>query len=338
MNSPQDATTIISNSNHDDVSSSSSSLLTSTRPKGPLALLVKPPTLTTSKSSSLSSSLSSSNYHLQYFACNSMARCLTRRGIIRSSFQTIRQQKRQQYQQQQQQQGQEEEELHYQHNHKLYHPYKNGFTLLFFCEMNCKNSQRFTLVLGSFLKTVQSMAMENCKNDQECIKLQLICIPNDDLELSSLLPTILGRTEGVQHDVVDTENHQPTVNDHGDDVLQQQQQQQQRTKVTANILTHLMSCCEFWHMGYDHINRLSMIRMLSVSVVPTLIVIDNDSGRVVTMRGMEAVEYACSVSDMEQQQEQQQRQEQCEKLLEEWKQGKSGIPWMYSVVNSCVVC
>ena len=96
--------------------------------------------------------------------------------------------------------------------------------------------------------------------------------------------------------------------------------------------------------------------MLSVSVVPSLIVIDNKSGRVITLRGMEAIQHV-SVNDIirndnhyhqnEQQQQEQEKQQQkvgeeqeevLRLLIHQWRQGKSGIPWMMAVVSSCVVC
>lgn len=248
---------------------------TLTAPRGPLALLVKPPpsphnnehdVVVTTQSSS-SSCLSTSRYHLHYFQCNPIAPCFSRVHSSKMQQPSRRRRRRRQRRQgtlQQEEPGQEgqdkeKEQLQsilqeYYQNEKMYHPHKEAFTLLFFCELNCRNSQRFTMVLSSFLKTIQSM--ENFENDkpppqqpQPQRLFQLICIPNDDLELSFLL----NDTANVHDDV---ENN-PTINHDCEAVSLSQRKEHGRE---ANILTHLMSCCDFWHMGYDHCNRLSMIR------------------------------------------------------------------------------
>jgi hypothetical protein len=158
-------------------------LSTVTTPKGPLALLVKPP------AAAPTGTIHSSAYHLHYFACNPTAPCLSRIHSSKIQQHPQRRKRRRQSEgnQQQEQLGQQEqvESLHeeYYQSQKTYHPCKEAFTLLFFCEMNCRNSQRFTMVLSSFLQTVQSM--DNFKNGKRPI--QLICIPNDDLDLSFLL-------------------------------------------------------------------------------------------------------------------------------------------------------
>lgn len=222
---------------------SSTFLSTVTTPKGPLALLVKPPAAPTG-------TIHSSAYHLHYFACNPTAPCLSR--IHSSKIQHRPPQQRRRRKRSRQSEGNQEQEelgqqeqvesLHeeYYQSQTTYHPCKEAFTLLFFCEMNCRNSQRFTMVLASFLQTVQSM--DNFKNGKRPI--QLICIPNDDLDLSILL-------------------HHMTHDEYNMDEEEQKSYSEMlwtTKKGGANILTHLMSCCDFWHMGYDHTNRLAMIR------------------------------------------------------------------------------
>ena len=65
--------------------------------------------------------------------------------------------------------------------------------------------------------------------------------------------------------------------------------------------------------------------MLAVSVVPSLIVVNNQTGRIVTSWGMEAIE---SASDDE---------VGCEKILDEWREGRSGVPLTTKVMNTCTI-
>lgn len=60
-------------------------------------------------------------------------------------------------------------------------------------------------------------------------------------------------------------------------------------------------------------------------MVPSLIVIKNQTGRIVTSWGMEAIE---SASDDE---------VGCEKILDEWREGRSGVPLTTKVMNACTI-
>ena len=108
-------------------------------------------------------------------------------------------------------------------NQKLYHPNQGEFTLVYFFQMNwCRNSQRLTMVLANFMH-----ALALSKNEQEehsmVVPCQLLCVPNDILDLSC--------QEGRRG------------------VLEE-----------ASILSHLLSETGFWCLGYNHINRLALIR------------------------------------------------------------------------------
>lgn len=98
----------------------------------------------------------------------------------------------------------------------LYHPSQGEFTLFFFCEMNCRNSQRITMILANFISTAN-------KGDDENKIIQLICVPNDE-------NINLSRTGGK----------------------------------SADILSHLSSQIDYWLLGYDHVNRLAIIRYVFV--------------------------------------------------------------------------
>ena len=122
---------------------------------------------------------------------------------------------------------------------KEYHPCNAEFTLLFFCEMNCRNSRRFVFLLADFLKAVLLHQIQNDKdndddNDDDGDKntiVQLILIPNDNIT----------NMEKVS---------------------------------SSTILSHLQSETEYWHLGFDHKNRLAIIRY-----VLKLYVINNKHGR-----------------------------------------------------------
>ena len=99
----------------------------------------------------------------------------------------------------------------------LYHPSQGEFTLFFFCEMNCRNSQRITMILTNFISTAN-------KGDDENKIIQLVCVPNDE-------NINLSRTASS----------------------------------SADILSHLSSQIDYWLLGYDHVNRLAIIRYVFVT-------------------------------------------------------------------------
>ena len=118
--------------------------------------------------------------------------------------------------------------VHYteQDEQRLYHPRNGEFTLVFFCEMNCRNSLRVTMALAKFLHSVEKTKQDGdeyeYEYEYECKRpIQLICIPNDDIDLSK---------QGSHVNATE-----------------------------ANIITHLYSNTEFWHMGFDHVNRSAII-------------------------------------------------------------------------------
>lgn len=212
-------------------------------------------------------------HHLQYFAMNPTAPRLT--NIRRNRKRRVRNR---------QQKSHEEfhdndmEDVENQHDcgagindaMTAYHPANGEFTLVFFCDLHCRNSQRFTLVLSKFMKTI-------LKNHDDITPCQLICITNDDLP-----------------DSCSSFNNGSSLNG---------------SSLDESIITHLSSETEFWHLGHDHINRLAIIRMLAVSHVPSLIVIDNETGKVLTLWGMEAIETSRTSKD----------------LLDQWRRGNAGI-------------
>ena len=93
---------------------------------------------------------------------------------------------------------------------KPYHPSDATITLIYFCELDCANSRRFTFILANFLKDLLS-------HDKDSV--QLVCVLNEDIR----------RTKA-------------------------------RKIEDGSIISHLQSETELWHLGYDHINRLSLLR------------------------------------------------------------------------------
>ena len=61
--------------------------------------------------------------------------------------------------------------------------------------------------------------------------------------------------------------------------------------------------------------------MLSISRVPTLVVIENKTGKVLTFHGMEAIEW-CEL-------------DKSVHLIESWREGKSGVPLAAHIVQGC---
>ena len=60
--------------------------------------------------------------------------------------------------------------------------------------------------------------------------------------------------------------------------------------------------------------------MLSITRVPSLVVIDNKSGRVITPNGMEAIEW-CGEGN-------------ASSVLARWKNGDTAVPWAASCIMS----
>ena len=100
---------------------------------------------------------------------------------------------------------------------RFYHPREGEFTLFYFCEMNCNNSRRFTMILANFM---QAMDKDDQNESTSTAPIQLICVPNDE-NASSL---------------------------------------RWSTSTEATIFSHIASQAAFWNLGYDHINRLAVIR------------------------------------------------------------------------------
>lgn len=167
-----------------------------------------------------------------------------------------------------------------------YHPSQGEFTLIYFCDMNCRHSTRFTKILANFMQAVQK---DDHYENENTLPIQLICVLNDEINLSAT---------GFRNEL---RNGPP------------------------NILSHLVSETACWCLGYDHINRLAMIRMLSISMVPSLIVINNETGRVITSCGMEAIE-GSAVDDHG-----------SKHLLAQWRKGNDGIPFSTKIINSCSI-
>lgn len=64
--------------------------------------------------------------------------------------------------------------------------------------------------------------------------------------------------------------------------------------------------------------------MLSVTMVPSIVVVNNKTGRIITSLGVDAIENALDDASG------------CKQLLNLWRNGKSGVP-IYSKLTNCVV-
>jgi hypothetical protein len=201
-------------------------------PKGPLALLVHPKNCSDTNTTNLiiqaranEESTSTATHRMKYFDYDPTGPRLS------SSRVTKKRKHRNQEQMHDAEQGQQlsasvSASVHYteQDEQRLYHPRNGEFTLVFFCEMNCRNSLRVTMALAKFLHSVEKTKQDGdeYEYEYECKRpIQLICIPNDDIDLSK---------QGSHVNATE-----------------------------ANIITHLYSNTEFWHMGFDHVNRSAII-------------------------------------------------------------------------------
>jgi hypothetical protein len=97
---------------------------------------------------------------------------------------------------------------------KEYKPMDADMTFIYFCDLNCVNSRRFTIILADFLKSAKAYY----SSENTCRAFQLILVPNNEIT--------------------------PNIN----------------PMTTTNILTHLQSETDYWCIGFDHINRLALIR------------------------------------------------------------------------------
>lgn len=61
-------------------------------------------------------------------------------------------------------------------NRKIYNPMNGVLTLLYFCDLNCRNTLRFTPILRRFLREVSTV-------DEHNRLLQLVCVMNNNTEI-----------------------------------------------------------------------------------------------------------------------------------------------------------
>jgi len=207
---------------------------------------------------------------------------------------------------------------------KLFDPHQAEFTLLFFCDFNCRNTIRFVPILAEFLKNCsdaigqtshrvdddndhggnggndsvispfleqEEVVVKACTSSLSMPYCRLICIPNNEISTEDMT------TDNVYHNYSNNE--------------------------MMGFFSYLISQTEFWHLGYDHANRLGIIRLLAVAVVPTLIIINNNNGKIVSNRGMEAIEYNqhCSPNI----------------VVDAWRNGENPIPVLARITSGCEI-
>jgi|AntRauTorckE5430_2_1112549.scaffolds.fasta_scaffold03599_5 hypothetical protein len=191
-----------------------------TTPKGPLALLVHPV-----NRRDLTIRTNDTSHKLHHFVYDPTGPRLSRLRNKRKRRKNRNAQLQTQTQPQHGHDAEEQQKYNVEIEHKLYHPNNGEFTLAFFCEMNCRHSQRVAMVLAKFMH-----AAEKKQHDEGKRTVQLICIPND--EMNNMDGRITHKDEQVSSETMAGE---------------------------ANLFTHLYSHSEFWHMGFDHGNRSAII-------------------------------------------------------------------------------
>ena len=144
-----------------------------------------------------------------------------------------------------------------------------SFTLFFFADSTNRHSLSAIPAVSSWFQH----AFYRSTNDDtgNITENRVICIPNHPLPSES----------NVVHDP--SSSSDPTIHATIHSATE--------TKSSQMIMLHPMLIhTGFYHLPFHHPKRLPLIRLLNATRVPSIIVVDNGSGRIVTQYGLEAVE------------------------------------------------
>jgi len=148
---------------------------------------------------------------------------------------------------------------------------KNGFTLFFFCDSNNRQSLSSIPIISKWCYYALNCGGSDIENDGDELPSsdsRVICIPNQ-----------LSPHEIHVHNSTTDSMSQTSIN---------------ATATTGSATKgHVLSILKgtgFYHLPFLHKSRLPLLHLLGVTRVPSVIVVSNATGRIVTRYGWEAIE------------------------------------------------
>jgi len=200
---------------------------------------------------------------------------------------------------------------------------KNGFTLFFFCDSNNRQSLKSIPIISKWCYHALKCGAES--NDGSVIPSdsRVICIPNQ------LSPDEIN----VHNSTIDSIS-QASIN----------------ASATTGSATkgHVLSILKgtgFYHLPFLHKSRLPLLHLLGATRVPSVIVVSNATGRIVTRYGWEAIEREggpggllerwIDSSFVTNKKEDGNDESACfeSNIVSEWKLGRSGLPMWWHIVS-----
>jgi hypothetical protein len=162
------------------------------------------------------------------------------------------------------------------HNNTSTIPTRGSFTLFFFVDYTNRQSLGALPAVSSWFQH----SFPTSTNDgtygflsNDITENRVICIPNHPLpfEIEFHEPS----SDSVIQANIDTSSTTMTVTE---------------TQSSQKMLHPMLINTGFYHLPFHHPKRLALLRLLNATRVPSIIVVDNCSGRIVTQYGWEAVE------------------------------------------------
>jgi hypothetical protein len=218
---------------------------------------------------------------------------------------------------------------------------KNGFTLFFFVDSNNRQSLNAIPIVSRWYHYVLSNGGHSISDDDDNII-------QEEYRSSSGNRIIFVPNQPSSHEI-------NLHNSNTDSILQASINASSGTggsatkgHVTISIIQHT----GFYHLPFLHKSRLPLLHLLGVTRVPSIIVVSNATGRVVTRYGWEAIEreggpggllerwidmsrLARKKDDDDDHDETSNLSMNCfeSKVLSDWKCGKSGLPLWWHVLS-----
>lgn len=218
---------------------------------------------------------------------------------------------------------------------------KNGFTLFFFVDSNNRQSLNAIPIVSRWYHYVLSNGGRSISDDddniiqEECRSSsgnRIICVPNQP------------------------SSHEINIhNSNTDSILQASINASSATggSATKGVTISILQHTGFYHLPFLHKSRLPLLHLLAVTRVPSIIVVSNATGRVVTRYGWEAIEREggpggllerwIDMSRLARKKDDDDNDDDetsnhainCfeSKVLSDWKCGKSGLPLWWHVLS-----
>jgi hypothetical protein len=143
---------------------------------------------------------------------------------------------------------------------------ENGFTLFFFVDSNNRQSLNAIPIVSKWCNYALDCCNSEANDGNVISDSRVICIPNQPSP------------------------HEINVHDSNtDSILQASINASSITRSATNVLS-LLQDTGFYHLPFLHKSRLPLLHLLGASRVPSVIVVSNATGRIVTRYGWEAIE------------------------------------------------